>query len=49
MSAVFNDDAIPPGVPSAAGRLGVRQLMECAQLGAEQGGIEIRRSREEAV
>ena len=30
MSAVFNDDAIPPGVPSAAGRLGVRQLMECA-------------------
>ena len=28
MSAVFNDDAIPPGVPSAAGRLGVRQLME---------------------
>ena len=50
MSAVFNDDAIPPGVPSAAaGRLGVRQLMECAQLGAEQGGIETRRSREEVV
>ena len=49
ISAVFNDDAIPPGVPSAAGRLGVRQLMECAQLGAEQGGIEIRRSREEVV
>jgi hypothetical protein len=49
ISAVFNDDGIPPGVPSAAGRLGVRQLMECAQLGAEQGGIEIRRSREEVV
>ena len=48
-SAALNDDAIPRGVPSAAGRLGVRQLMECAQLGAEQGGIEIRRSREEVV
>lgn len=48
ISDVYKDDAVPPGVPSfAVGRVRVKQLMECAQIGADQGGIEIRRAREE--
>jgi hypothetical protein len=46
MSTVYYADAVPPGVPSALGKLWVKQLMGCAQVGAEQGGIEIRRSRD---
>ena len=46
MSTVYYADAVPPGVPSALGKLWVKQLMGCAQIGAEQGGIEIRRSRD---
>lgn len=47
VSAVYNDDAVPSGVSYAFGRAGVTRLLGCAQIGAEHGGIEIRRAREE--
>ena len=46
---VYHDDAVPSSLPPDVGRLRVKQLMECAQIGAVRGGIEIRRSREEEV
>jgi hypothetical protein len=46
---VYHDDVVPPSLPPDVGRLRVKQLMECAQIGAVRGGIEIRRSREEEV
>ncbi|MBV9454165.1 MAG: hypothetical protein JOZ19_08630 [Rubrobacter sp.] len=45
ISAAHHDEAVPPSVPAALGRLRVEELMGCAQIGAEQGGIEIRRSK----
>jgi hypothetical protein len=42
----YHDDAVPPSLPPDVGRLRVKELMECAQIGAVRGGIEIRRSRE---
>jgi len=48
ISAVHHaDDAVPPSAPSALGTLWVKQIMGCAQIGAEQGGIEIRSSSDE--
>lgn len=47
ISAVHKEDAVPPGASYAFGRAGVNRLVGCAQTGAEQGGIEIRRAREE--
>lgn len=46
ISAVYNGDEVPPGVPYLVGRLRVKQLVDCAGIGAEHGGIEIRRARE---
>jgi hypothetical protein len=36
-----------PDHDRVVGKLLVKKLMACAQIGAEQGGIEIRRSRDE--
>src|SRR5215203_736266 len=47
ISAVHHADAVPPSAPSALGKLWVKQIMGCAQIGAEQGGIEIRSSSDE--
>jgi hypothetical protein len=47
ISAVYHDGAVPPSLPPDVGKLRVKELMECAQIGAERGGIEIRRSTEE--
>ena len=37
ISAVHHADAVPPSAPSALGKLWVKQIMGCAQIGAEQG------------
>jgi hypothetical protein len=47
ISSAYNDGAAPRSVPLVIGKLRVRQLVECAQIGAEQGGLEIRLVREE--
>ena len=43
----YHDNAVPPSLPPDLGRLRVKEFVECAQIGAERGGIEIRRSTEE--
>ena len=45
VSAVHHAEEVPPSVTPALGRLRVEELMVCAEIGAEQGGIEIRGTR----